>query len=373
MITRKGIALVAILLTLTLSSVLMAQRPRNANSAPPAAPPDYNPRPQSQEEFMAFDALQKEPNPANKVTLADQFLTTYPNSNLAGFVQRFRMDSFTRLGKYKEAIAAGEQGLALETKYLETMIAKADADAAAAKNINNKDNKKDNKNAPPAPPPIDKNSEAFKTLVDNTEKAMMYYYQNIMSNYQQLNEAGKTLEWAQKALGQDPEDLLTLLTLSSVMAARPSADQKELEKQMKEAEEHGKKALSKVNALLASPVAAQMRPEDKAGLASSAHQTLGRINYNLKKYPEAQKEFGAAIVAKKDDAESYFYMGLSFAQDKPPKVDDAMESLAKSVYLKGATEAQANDILSKMYQNVKKSMDGYDDFIKQAGAKIPKS
>jgi hypothetical protein len=108
-------------------------------------------------------------------------------------------------------------------------------------------------------------------------------------------------------------------------------------------------------------------------LQSSAHQTLGRINYNMKKYPEAQKEFGAAIVAKKDDAESYFYMGLSFAQDKPPKVDDAMESLAKSVYLKGATEAQANDILSKMYQNVKKSMDGYDDFIKQAGAKIPKS
>ena len=225
---------------------------------------------------MAFDALQKEPNPANKITLADQFLTTYPNSNLAGFVQRFRMDSFTRQGKYKEAIAAGEQGLALETKYLEMMIAKADADAAAAKNNNNKDNKKDNKNAPPAPPPIDKNSEAFKTLVENTEKAMMFYYQNIMSNYQQLNDAAKTLEWAQKALGQDPEDLLTLLTLSSVMAARPSTDQKEMDKQMKEAEEHGKKALSKVNALLASPVAAQMHPEDKAGLQSSAHQTLGR-------------------------------------------------------------------------------------------------
>src|SRR5262245_56031512 len=202
MITRKGVALVAMLLTLTLSSVLMAQRPRNANSGQPAAPPDYTPKPQSQEEFMAFDALQKEPNPANKITLSDQFLTTYPNSNLAGFVQRFRMDSFTRLGKFKEAIAAGEQGLALETKYLETMIAKADEDAAAAKNNNNKDNK-NNKNAPPAPPPIDKNSEAFKTLVENTEKAMMFYYQNIMSNYQQINDAAKTLEWAQKALGQD--------------------------------------------------------------------------------------------------------------------------------------------------------------------------
>jgi tetratricopeptide (TPR) repeat protein len=372
MITRKGVAVSAMLLTLTLSGPLMAQRPpRNANAGQQAAPPvDYSPRPQSQEEFMAFDAMNKEPNPANKITLADQFLTTYPNSNLAGFVQRFRMDAFTRMGKYKEAIAAGEQGLALETKYLENLIAKADAEAAAAKNAPKDDKKKDNKNAPPAPPPIDKESPAFKQLTDNTEKAMMYYYQNLMSNYQQINDAAKTIEWAQKALGQDPEDLLTLLTLSSVMAARPSQDAKEMEKQMKEAEEHGKKALAKINALLASPMAAQMRPEDKASLGSTAHQTLGRVYYNLKKYPESQREFGAAIVAKKDDPETYFYMGLALAQDKPPKVDAAMESLGKSVFLKGATEAQATEILKQMYQNVKKTMDGYDEFVKAAGAKI---
>ena len=49
-----------------------------------------------------------------------------------------------------------------------------------------------------------------------------------------------------------------------------------------------------------------------------------------------------------------------------------MEALAKSVYLKGATGAQANDVLKQLYQNVKKSMDGYDDFVKAAGAKIGK-
>jgi tetratricopeptide (TPR) repeat protein len=200
----------------------------------------------------------------------------------------------------------------------------------------------------------------------------MYYYQNLMSDYQALNDAPKTIEWAQKALGQQPDDLLTLLTLSSVMAARPSNDSKEMEKQMKEAEEHAKKALSQVNALVNNPAGAQMKPEDKAGLISSAHQTLGRIYFNTKKYPEAQREYGAAIVAKKDDGDSYFYMGLALAQDKPPKVDDAMENLAKSVYLKGPSQPQANDVLKQLYQNVKKSMDGYDDFIKAAGAKIGK-
>ncbi len=115
---------------------------------------------------------------------------------------------------------------------------------------------------------------------------------------------------------------------------------------------------------------AQIPPADKANLQSSVHQTLGRVYYNTKKYNEAQKEFGAALVVKKDDGDTYFYLGLALAQDKPPKVDDAMESLAKSVFLKGATSAQANDILKTMYQNVKKSMDGYDAFITASGAKI---
>ncbi len=375
MMTRKGIAATAMLLALAVSSPLMAQRPRNADAGQRGAPPvDYRPKASSAEEFSAFQALNAETNSANKITLADQFLTTYPNSQLAGFVQRFRMQAFTMQGKYKEAIAAGEAGLALETKYLENLLAKADAEAAAAKTTtNSKDKDKDkNKNAAATPPPIDKNSDAFKSLVDDTEKAMMYYYQNIMTAYQSLNDAAKTIEWGEKALGQNPDDLLTLLTVSSVMAARPSTDQKELEKQMKQAEEHAKKALTQVSALMNSPMAAQMKPEDKASLQSTIHQTLGRVYFNLKKYSDSQKEYGAAIVAKKDDGDSYFYLGLAFAQDKPPKVEDAMEALAKAVYLKGATGPQANDVLKQLYQNVKKSMDGYDDYIKTAGAKIGK-
>ena len=135
-------------------------------------------------------------------------------------------------------------------------------------------------------------------------------------------------------------------------------------------QEHAKKALARVNEIVNSPMAAQMRAEDKASLQATIHQTLGRIYYNTKKYTESQREYGAAIVAKKDDGDSYFYLGLALAQDKPPKVDDAMEALAKAVFLKGVTASQANEVLKQLYQNSKKSMDGYDDFIKAAGAKI---
>jgi tetratricopeptide (TPR) repeat protein len=371
MINKKGIALAAMLLTLTISGPLMAQR-RNGNDAQQGqrgnGPDVYAPKPATPEEQKAFAALQAEQSPTNKVALADTFLTTYPNSQLNGYVQRFRMESFGKLGKYKEAAAAGEAGLALEVKYFEGLNAKADEQKNAPKDKKSKNDKND-KNAEPV---IDKNSDAFKAFADNTEKAMMYYYQNLMSDYQALNDAPKTIEWAKKALGEQPDDLLTLLTLSSVMAARPSTDPKELDSEMKEAEQHAKKALTMVNGLVNGPAGAQMKPEDKAGLVSNAHQTLGRVYFNTKKYPEAQREYGAAIVAKKDDGDSYFYMGLSFAQDKPPKVDDAMESLAKSVFLKGPSAPQANDVLKQLYQNMKKPMDQYDQFIKDAGAKIGK-
>ena len=376
MITRKSVAVAAMLLALAVCRPVLAQRPRNADAAgqrgAAPAPVDYRPKAANPEEFTAWQALNAEANPANKITLADQFLTTYPNSQLAGYVQRFRMQSFTMLGKYKEAVAAGEAGLALETKYLENLIVRADSEAAAARSVPPNNNKNAKNAPPPGPPPIDKNSDAFKMLADDTEKAMMYYYQNIMSSYQSLNDATQTIEWAQKALGQNPDDLLTLLTISSVMAARPSSDQKALEKEMKDAEEHARNALAQVNALVGGPMGAAMKPEDKASLQSTAHQTLGRIYFNTKKYSDSQKEYGAAIVAKRDDGDSYFYLGLALAQDKPPKVDDAMESLAKAVFLKGITANQANDVLKTLYQNVKKSMDGYDEFIKAAGAKIGK-
>src|SRR6185436_10607722 len=75
----KGFALAALLLTTVLYSPLLAQRPtgnpRNADAgkggqrgAAPAAPVDYRPKAQSAEEFQAFQAINTEPNPANKVT-----------------------------------------------------------------------------------------------------------------------------------------------------------------------------------------------------------------------------------------------------------------------------------------------------------------
>ena len=49
-----------------------------------------------------------EQNPANVVALSDKFVTTYPMSQLMGYVQRFRMMSLMRTGKCQDSINAGE-------------------------------------------------------------------------------------------------------------------------------------------------------------------------------------------------------------------------------------------------------------------------
>jgi tetratricopeptide (TPR) repeat protein len=351
MITKKGITLAVIALALAFSQLEAGQRRNQDREQQAQAEQPIGPLAQNQAELDAFQAVQKETNPANRLTLADAFLAKYPMSEMTGWVQRSRMEAFTAQGKHREAIAAGEAGLAFEIKFMETMIARADADAK-----NNNRNRDRN-----APPPIDKDSEAFKKFAADTEKAMMFYYQNIMNSYQQLNDAAKLIEWGERALGQDPEDLFTLLTVSSVLAERPPTDAKALDTQMKRAEELGKKALQKVTALPAPP-------EQKASILNSAHQTLGLTYLHQKKYGDAQKEYLAAIAAKKNDPISHLRLGIAYAQEQ--KVDQALDALAKSVFLKGMTETQAREILTNVYQAKNKSLDGLDQYIQNAGRSL---
>ena len=350
---RKGSSLMAMVLALSLSLPGLGQGRRNqqqqkSSGGEQAQTATIGPRTQSAQELSAFNAFQNEPNAATKVTMGDTFLTTYPNSELTGFVQLFRMEALTRLGKFQDAIAAGETGLSFEAKFMEDM----------AKRTESKD-----KNTK-----IDKNSAEYKAFLDQAQKRKLSYYQLMMSDYQQLDNADKTLEYGEKTLSEDPENLAALLTVSTVMTERPPTDDKKKDEQMNRALERAKKAEAKVTELLNGPAGAQMRDNQKAELLSSVHQTLGLANLHLKKYSEAEKEYASAISAKKDDPISYYRLGVAYAQDK--KLDQGMEALAKSVYLKGVSESEARTALKQLYEAKNKSSDGLEEYIKTAGQKI---
>ena len=347
MVTGKRFIFVASL-ALALAVPTLAQRRNGQQQEAPQASGNQvqiGPMAQSKPELDAFVALQNEQNPANAVAMGDKFLATYPNSQLNGYVQRFRMVGLMRTGKCQEAITAGEAGLGLETSYLEQL-----------------------QNADPKVNKIDKNSAEFKNFITQTEGAKLQYYQTIMSCYQQLNNADKTIEYGEKALKQKPDDLVSLLTVSTVLAEKAPEGDKEKEEQMKRALDLGKKASDMVTALVNGPAGAQMREEQKSGLVSQAHQTLGLANLHLKKLGDSEKEYLIAIAAKKDDPISYYRLGLAYAQDR--KNDQAMEALAKSVFLKGVSEPEARKTLQLLYEAKNKSTQGMEEYIAGAGQKI---
>ncbi len=351
MINSKKSALLMALLALILCTSMLSAQKKDAQQIGPA--------PGSQAEYEDFMKVQQSPDPNAQLTMADKFLTTYPESQLTGFIHRTRMQAFGRMNKAKEAIAAGEAGVAIEVKYLEDLVKKADADEQL---IKAKKAKKGDKNV------IDKNANEYKAFLAESEKVILFYYQSLMNNYQMINDSAKTMEYAEKAMDLDPDNLLTLMTLSGVMAERPATDEAEKAKQQKRAEELAKKAKDKVLALVNGPGGAQMDPEQKSMMVSSAYQTLGLVYLNQKQYGNSQKEYIAAITARKVDPIPYFRLGLAYANEN--KLDQAMDSLAKSVFLKGPTLPQAKQILEDLYKNKNKSLEGIDQFIAKAGQTI---
>src|SRR5207247_2126403 len=154
-----------------------AQR-RNADREAAAVLQNLGPAAASRAEGEAFTAIQNAPDAAAKLTAAEKFVAAYAKSALIGLVNRLRMDAFISLGQYKEAIAAGEAGLAQETQYVEALIKRADDDAA---NPGRRDRD--------APTLIDKNAPPFKAFIADFQSISLYYDQRLMKADQQIGDA----------------------------------------------------------------------------------------------------------------------------------------------------------------------------------------
>ena len=372
MIAKKGPAFWAIAIALTLSfSTWAAGQRRNQQQAPSALDELANQqqtqkqqqqiiRVETKEEGDAYNAILKEQDPAKKVESADAFLSKYPNSEVAATAQMVRFVSYSQLGKHKEAVAAGEQAIDATVKLGEKLVAKADADSKMSEKERN-DAKKKDKNAIF----IDKNSPQFQQFMSNADRQILAIYKQIIQEYQALADMPKAFEWGEKAIGYKPDDVDTLATVAYLMAERPPANDAEMTKQMKMAEEHVNQAITELPTYLSSPDA---KGVDQAALTSQLHYTLGLVYLRQKRLGSSQQEFMTALKSKPNDPVTYYRLGLAYVQDM--KNDQAMDAFAKSAFLKGVSEQPARDNLKALYVMKNKSEQGMDDFIQTAGKKI---
>jgi Tfp pilus assembly protein PilF len=329
----------------------------------PVQQPVVGPMAQSKDELDTFLAVQNEQSPAKKIELADGFIAKYPTSDFITYAQTFRVGAYGQLNKPKEAIDAAQLAIDSTIKLGEKLVAKADADSKLTDKEKEALRKKD-KNVVF----LDKSSPQFQAFMTQSEQRILAFYQSIIQDYQQLNDAAKMMEWGDKALGFKPDDLNTLTMLSNVMAERPPSNEDEKAKQMKRAEELATQALTLLPTFLASPDGANVSAQGKADLASQLHYTLGLIYLQQKKLGSSEQELLTALMTKPNDPVTYYRLGIAYVQDM--KNDQAMDALGKSVFLKGVSEAGARDLLKQLYVQKNKSEQGLEDFVKSTGSKI---
>jgi Tetratricopeptide repeat len=371
MITRKGPALLALTLAVSISAFAAGQQQQGRRNqqkdqqAAPPAPQNVGPLAQSKDEFDAYMTLQNEQNPGKKIELADAFIAKYPNSDFVQYAHSMKVTAFSQAGNFKEAVPSAEKAIDAIVKFGEKLVSKAESDAKLTDKDKEALRKKD-KNAVF----LDKTSPQFQAFMSQSEQRILLLYQSIIQSYQQLNDAPKILEYGEKALGFKPDDLNTLATLSNTMAERPPTNEEEKTKQMKRAEELANQAITQLPVFLASPDGQNLSAQNKSEITSQLHYTLGLIYLHQKRLGSSEQEFTTAIQAKPNDPITYYRLGIAYVQDM--KNDQAMEALGKSVFLKGISEAGARDILKQLYVQKNKSEQGLDDYIKNTGAKIGK-
>ena len=356
----------------------------------------------SQQELDDYRAIEAEQSLVTKLTLSDTFVTTYPESELKYLVHRARIQTFGQIGNDQAVIVAATDALAAHTAFHDMKVgetAESEArdtpdfqqfqqDFANAKayylrmQVDAHDNLGQYQQLVDVGEPAmvaeqesfelydstaDKSLPEYQQAVEQHEQILMLSYQKMVGAHQVLDNVDSIIDYSRMALAINPDSLPFLMMLSDTMASRPPEDEDEREEQMRVAEDYAEKALDLVEQLLSGPASMQMSAEQKSGLTTAVRATRGRIYFNNEEWGDAREEYEQAIEASPRDSASYFFVGLCYAREN--KGDDALDALAKAVFLKGPEEAQARQTLQNVWETLNRD-DDLEAFIQEKGQSI---
>ena len=352
----------------------------------------------SEAEFDAVNAIEAEESAINRLTLSDAFLTEYPESEMTHDVLRYRLQTYVNLANNQGMLTAGETFIAAENEFfLAKVISIDDPDdtdgftefqishfqnmtyafqsmMTANSGLNRVDEtaRYGDLAFDAASQTWDIQSQAmevgspeYQEADQRRNQAQLFFLQNVMSAYQGANNAEKTIEYAERALRIDPQSLATLITISSVLAERPPEDESQRQEHFESAEEYAEQALDVLERFL-DAAGGQIGAEQRANLLSGAHFTLGTVYLNQEEWGDAQDEFEEALESVPTDAVAYLRLGMAYARDE--EAEDAMEALARSIFLNGPD--QARDLLEQIYEVRNDGLTGMDAFIQSQGAEM---
>ncbi len=308
------------------------------------------PQAKTKAEYDAYTAVYNEQDLNKKVDLGGKFLTEYADSEFKTFVYQILINSYSSLGNAAKVAEIGE-------KFISDF---PQADPGAKK----------------------------------------FVLQRMMQSYQALNKFEETVQTGEKLLAIDPNDLAALMTLSSVLPERVPQDEAKKTEQLQKAMEYAQKAETAVTALFNGPKPAQFTDQqwsdEKNRSLSSIYASMGLVHLNKKEYDKASEQYEKATGLAWNNPIDFYRLGIAYgfqaralgkelndmymAQSQAPDAaakieerkkqfttvqDKAIDALAKSVGLKGVTEAQARSELEKLWKSKNDNTSGLDAYIAQ--------
>jgi tetratricopeptide (TPR) repeat protein len=187
------------------------------------------------------------------------------------------------------------------------------------------------------------------TLVDDFEKKfpksplLSYVYFFAASAYQQKSDAEKTVEYCDKSLKLNPENLMSLVLISSMVPQPQYLNNHKMdrEKRLADAENYSTHALQLITQLpRQGNETGEQFEKRRAGFASVVHGSLGLIHLerssltitgqpDREELAKAEAEYKTAVTGiDRPDPRDYYRLGETYSMDG--KLDEAIEAFTKA-------------------------------------------
>ncbi len=196
------------------------------------------------------------------------------------------------------------------------------------------------------PAEVEAAADEFATKFPSSELRPLVY-RKAMYDYQNTNNADKTVAMAKKLLAIDPQNPEALVTFATVTAQSTRETDLDRDERLNEASADATKALQTIDTDLLIPANAPPERVEayKKSMRAMAYDALGTVAMVKKDYPAAETNLrkSAELNAQPDPVT---YLRLSVALDQQKKYQEALDAANKAVQY-SADSPQANN-LAKM-------------------------
>ena len=363
----------------------------------------FTPMVRSEFEADAFRDIQDEADMAARLDLTESFLVRYPESELRPVVLRARWNAFASMGDFAAVIGIAEAALEAETAFLEgrlgslpdaetlpgfteaelqyqrikvsyyESLAEAhnglgsyrDAVRFAELGLESASDLRARSITAPAPAP---DSPEYAEASVRHRASEGFFFRNLMVAHGGLRNTDEVIDYGRRALQLFPDDLFTLITMSTTIAESLPSDDGSRADRRTEAEGYAAQALETLDSIVSGPEGSVLPPEQEADLRSRIRNALGLIDFDRGRFADAQAEYLAALDSNGRDSTTYYRLGVAYANDR--KGAEAIEALARAVYL-GYPGTEARDGLIRVYERVHGDLDGMEELIDAVGQSLP--